>query len=130
MAALAGSIKKGDPMFWVSDMRATVRWYESIGFTILDQFEDGDDLVFAKVAFGNCEFGLSPGGQPGPRDVRLWFYTDRINELYHLFKGQRGEPEVRFEEDLYTPFYGGRQFSICDINGLHLIFWQPEDLAA
>jgi len=37
-----------------------------------------------------------------------------------------GEFEVRFEEDLYTPFYGGRQFSIRDINGLALIFWQPE----
>jgi hypothetical protein len=37
-----------------------------------------------------------------------------------------GEVEVRFEEDLYTPFYGGWQFSIRDINGLALIFWQPE----
>jgi hypothetical protein len=34
--------------------------------------------------------------------------------------------EVRFEEDLYSPLYGGRQFSILDINGLTLIFWQPE----
>ena len=34
--------------------------------------------------------------------------------------------EVQFEEDLYSPFYGGRQFSILAINGLTLIFWQPE----
>jgi hypothetical protein len=33
------------------------------------------------------------------------------------------------DRDLYTPFYGGRQFSIRDINGLALIFWQPEWLA-
>jgi hypothetical protein len=32
---------------------------------------------------------------------------------------------VRFEEDLYEPFYGGRQFSIRDNNDLSLIFWQP-----
>jgi hypothetical protein len=36
------------------------------------------------------------------------------------------QPEVRFEEDLYEPFYGGRQFSIRDPNGLALIFWHPE----
>ena len=32
---------------------------------------------------------------------------------------------MRFEEDLYEPFYGGLQFSVQDNNGLHLIFWQP-----
>ena len=40
MAALSGSVKKGDPMFSVADMRATVRWYESIGFTVIDRYED------------------------------------------------------------------------------------------
>jgi hypothetical protein len=32
---------------------------------------------------------------------------------------------VRFQEDLYEPFYGGRQSSILDNNDLPLIFWQP-----
>jgi hypothetical protein len=39
--------------------------------------------------------------------------------------GVSQEPEVRFEENLYEPFYGGCQFSIRDINDLSLIFWQP-----
>ena len=58
--------------------------------------------------------------QTGPRDVSLWFFTDRVEELYERLKF-----EVPFEEDLYTPFYGGRQFSIRDNNGLGLVFWQP-----
>jgi hypothetical protein len=33
---------------------------------------------------------------------------------------------VRFEEDLFKPFYGGRQFSIQDNNGLGLIFYAAE----
>ena len=44
-------------------------------------------------------------------------------------KADAGEFAVQFDEDLYTPFYGGRQFGIRDINGLSLIFWQPEWLA-
>ena len=52
--------------------------------------------------------------------MSLWFYTDRVQDLYELFKAQG----VPFDEDLYVPFYGGRQFSMRDINGLSLIFWQ------
>ena len=113
-------------MFSVRDMRATVDWYQSLGFTVHDAYEDSGSLTFARLTFGGGEFTLSSGGDPGPSDVSLWFFTDRVQELYERFKGF---PGVRFEEDLYGPFYGGRQFSIQDINGLRLIFWQPEWLA-
>jgi ankyrin repeat protein len=140
MIAAAGSVKKISPMFAVRDMRATVRWYQSIGFTLADEYEDSGELVFARLIFGAGEFTLGPGGNPGPRDVSLWFFTDSVEPLYNALKQRqlrtagsetnRGAGvEIRFEEDLYTPFYGGRQFGIRDINGLSLIFWQPEWLA-
>jgi hypothetical protein len=34
-------------------------------------------------------------------------------------------PEVRFKPDLYTAFYGQREFSILDPNGIELSFYQP-----
>ena len=122
----------------VRDVRATVRWYQAIGFTLHDEYEDSGELVFARLTFGNGEFTLGPGRNPGPRDVTLWFFTDRVEALYDALRQRQlsaegrapnavaGEFEVRFDEDLYTPFYGGRQFSIRDINGLTLIFWQPD----
>src|SRR5688572_23631378 len=39
MIAAATSVKKITPMFAVRDMRATVRWYESIGFSLQDEYE-------------------------------------------------------------------------------------------
>jgi ankyrin repeat protein len=141
MAATASSVKKAVPMFSVGDVRATVQWYESLGFTVDDRHEDGGELVFAKLSLGGGEFALGPGGTPGPSGVSLWFFTDHIEALYQLIKerqlrtahaalsGASEEPEVRFEEDLYEPFYGGRQFSIRDANGLALIFWQPKWLS-
>jgi ankyrin repeat protein len=141
MTASAKSVKKISPMFSVRDMRATVRWYQSIGFTVADEYEDSGELVFARLIFGRGEFTIGPGGNPGPTGVSLWFFTDRVQDVYEALKGRQlraasrssstadGEFEVRFEEDLYTPFYGGRQFSVRDINGLSLIFWQPEWLA-
>ena len=107
---------------------------------MLDRYEDGAELTFARLAFGTCEFALTAGGC-GPRDMSLWFYTDRVEELYQLFKerqlrvaraaltGPTDEPDIRFSEDLHAPFYGGRQFSIQDLNGLSLIFWQPDWLS-
>ena len=32
------------------------------------------------------------------------------------------ETPIRFHEDLYEPFYGGKQFSISDLNGFELVF--------
>ena len=34
-------------------------------------------------------------------------------------------PEVRFTLDLYTAFYGQREFGIRDPNGVELMFTQP-----
>jgi ankyrin repeat protein len=141
LAPLADSVIKSDPMFTVSDMGATVRWYRALGFQIVDKYEDSGDLVFARLALGKCEFTLSPGATTGPRDVSLWLYTTRVDEIYHRLKARQLDAasglgdgdeavEVCFEEDLYVPFYGGRQFSIRDPNGLTLIFWHPEWLAS
>ena len=125
--ALAGSIRKSEPMFWVADMRATVAWYESIGFELADSFEDDGEPVFARLTFGAGALTLSPGAATGPRDVRLWFFTDRVRDLYGALKSasDNGNPTLAFDEELYEPFYGGQQFSIRDPNGLSLIFWQP-----
>ena len=137
LTRLADSIRKSDPMFVVPNMRATLDWYRAIGFRVFDEYEDCGDLIFARLSFGECEFTLSPGATTGPRDVSLWLYTDRVEQLYRLLKNRQiraaaeaklslaDAPEVPFEEDLYTPFYGGQQFSIRDINGLKLIFLQP-----
>lgn len=137
MTKAASSVKKLSPMLWVQDPRATVQWYRAIGFQVHDEYEDGD-AFFARLTLGSAEFTLSSGGKPGPRDVALWFITDRIQEPYDALKAHQLRAasaaadagshvvQVRFDEDLYTPFYGGRQFSIRDINGLSLIFWQPE----
>ena len=138
LTRVADSVRKSEPMFRVPDMGATVRWYRAIGFTVVDDYEDSGELVFARLSFGKGEFTLSPGATTGPRDVSLWFYSDRVVELYRQLKNRQiraaapeNSPladahEIAFEEDLYTPFYGGQQFSIRDINGLTLIFWHPD----
>ena len=42
------------PMIHVPDVRATVAWYESIGFAVLNTFEDDDGMTFAMLSYGNA----------------------------------------------------------------------------
>jgi catechol 2,3-dioxygenase-like lactoylglutathione lyase family enzyme len=123
IADLEGLVARSEPMFRVEDMRKTVDWYTSLGFTVVDHYWDGDELIFARVLFGTGRFMLSPGGCPGPSGVNQWFYVERVEELYARLKART--PALRFTEELYDPFYGGRQFSIEDPSGLSLVFYQP-----
>ena len=130
LEAMGDSIRaQATPMLRVADMAATIAWYTSIGFVLQERHPEHGEPNWARLSFGKSEVMLAPGGG-GPS---LWFYTDRIDELYRLLKSRQfaaaraarageSEPEVRFEEDLYEPFYGGRQFSVRDLNGVVLVF--------
>jgi len=137
MSMLAGSVKKVVPMITVPDVAAALDWYRSIGFTELSRYGDDGVVNFGMVAFGDAQLMLNMHGKPGKHDADLWFYTDRIEDLYQLLKSRQlaaarasladeASPGqgIEFVEDLYDPFYGGRQFSIRDLNGYGLLFYQ------
>ena len=137
MDALRESMRKQvTPMLCVADVGAAVSWYTSLGFTLQGRYpEVGETMFWAALSFGKVELMLQPRGRRSSNQVALWFHTSRIDELYDLFKSRQlkaaqaalaGEaieqPGIHFLEDLYEPFYGGRQFSVRDINGLELVF--------
>jgi len=138
MAKLAGSIKKAVPMIYVPDVAATLDWYAAIGFKEIARYEDDGLVNFGMVSFGKAEIMLNMHGKPGPHDMSLWFYTDKVDDLYRLLKsrqmaaaqaalaGQPGDHEgVEFVEDINDTFYDVREFGIRDLNGYVLYFEQP-----
>jgi len=138
MAKLAGSIKKGVPMICVPDVAAALDWYASIGFKELARYEDDGVVNFGMVSFGKAELMLNMHGKPGPHDMSLWFYTDKVDDLYQLLKSRQmaaaqaalsGQPDdhegVEFVEDINDTFYGVREFGIRDLTGYILYFEQP-----
>jgi len=66
------------PMIHVPDVRATVDWYESIGFTVINTYgNDGEGLSFAILSFGSSEVMFNQGGQSSARhrrEVDLYVY--------------------------------------------------------
>lgn len=114
-------IERAVPMIHVPNVRATVDWYHDIGFTVIDTYDNGGDgLSFAILSFGSSEVMFNQGGHPstrGRREVDLYVYTDKVDELYH-----RLEDRVEVVEKPHDTFYGMREFIIRDLNGFWLTF--------
>jgi uncharacterized glyoxalase superfamily protein PhnB len=110
------------PMIHVPNVRATVDWYESIGFTVLARY--GDDAEgFAMLRFGSTEVMFNGGGRPSTqhrREVDLYVYADNVDEIYHRLKDR-----VEVVEGLDDTFYGMREFIIRDLNRFWITFGQP-----
>ena len=137
LSALSHSVAHAEPMFTVADAPRTIRWYQALGFACTDAYEEEGEVRFARLVFGRCSVAISPGAATAA-GVSLWVFTHRIDDIYELVRARQwhaaraalaGEPvdlEFRFDEDLYTPFYGGRQFSLRDPDGVALIFYTPD----
>jgi ankyrin repeat protein len=141
LSALSASVGRLTPMLAVPDVETTVAWYQSIGFQLDASHGEGGKMDWASVSFGDARLMLVPSGQPARTQtsgLSLWIETRRLDDLYALLKQRQLErsraslagetpdmPEVRFTTDLYTAFYGQREFGIRDPNGIELMFTQP-----
>lgn len=112
------------PMIHVPDVRATVAWYESIGFKVVATYgnETGDNFSFAIVSFGDSEVMFNTNGKPSDewrREVDLYVYTDNVDELYETLKDR-----VDVVEGPQDKFYGMREVIIRDLNRFWITFGQ------
>ncbi len=127
--------KQVTPMLCVSDPDATVAFYTSIGFTLDARVPETGPISWAALSFGKVHLMVQERVARPSNLVALWFHTSEIDDLYELLKSRRlrtaqaamacdaaEAPEFQFEEDLYSPHYGGCQFSISDRNGFELVF--------
>ncbi len=121
--------RKAVPMIHVPDVRATVEWYQSIGFTVINTYgDDGDGLSFALLSFGRSLVMFNEGGKSSTsvrREVDLYVYSDHVDELY-----QRLKDRVDVVEAPHDTFYGMREFIFRDLNRFWITFGQPVDEAS
>jgi ankyrin repeat protein len=140
-SGLAASINRLTPMLAVPDLEATVAWYRAVGFELAESHGEDGTLDYACLTFGAAAIMFVPSGIPWREPttaMSLWIYTDGLDDLYARLKERQLEwarailagqatdaPEIRFKLDLYTAFYGQREFGIRDPNGVELMFAQP-----
>ena len=111
------------PMIHVPDVRATVDWYQSIGFNVVATYgNESDGLSFGIVSFGDRQVMFSQGGETSTkrrREVDLYVYTDAVDELYERLKDR-----VDVVEGPHNTFYGMREVIIRDVNRFWITFGQ------
>jgi len=105
-------------MIHVPDVKATVEWYESIGFNVMAVYEDS----FAVVSYGAGWVYFSEGGKTSNaerREVDLYVQVDDVQGVY-----ERVKEHAPIHLDLNDTFYGTREFIIRDLNGFWITFGQ------
>jgi len=116
--------RKAVPMIHVPDVRATVDWYQSIGFTVINTYgDDNDGLSFAIMSFGKDEVMFNEGGKLSTsdrREVDLYISTNTVDNLYQTLRDRMDVVEA-----LHDTFYGMREFTIRDLNRFWITFGQP-----
>jgi hypothetical protein len=116
-------------MIHVPDVRATVAWYEGIGFDVLATYGgDGDGLSFAILGFGSAQVMFSQGGEASTarrREVDLYVYTEKVDEIYERLKDG-----VDIVEKPHDSFYGMRELIIRDLNRFWITFGQTSTFAS
>ncbi len=116
-------------VFSVSDISATIRWYEEqLGF-IGDPFPESEPYVFAILRRDNVEIMLQrivdyekpdlynsrPGG--------VWDAYFRVEGVHDLFESV--EDEATIVQPLRRQPYGNWEFEVRDPNGYLLVFSEP-----
>ena len=109
------------PMINVADADATIDWYVSIGFEVIDTYEEEGEVNWAFLKRGGAALmvnkrDLSPGATVG---VNLYLDVDDVDALWADLKDR-----VTVSEAITDQFYGMRDFWIEDPNGTVLGFGQ------
>lgn len=138
IAGTHASIRGVEPMLSVRDVRRSIDWYVSNGFTLEGTNENDGAIDWAELRFGRAYFMLVPTPiDGGRRDVSFWIFTTDVDAIYRLFRARQlerardlldGEAssivETRFVQDLHDAFYGNREFTIADPDGYQITFAQ------
>lgn len=113
------------PMQPVSNLAASVAFYEKLGFQVDDR---NDEWRWARVSCGDCSIMLdeSINSHSGlPRGAVLYLYPDDIG-AFHRAVRENGLAVP----DLHTTFYGMTEFRIEDPDGNRLWIGQEGPPAA
>ena len=109
-------------MIRVPDIRATIDWYEAVGFSVVNTNEDDGVIDWAMLTFGDGAVMFNAGGwlvTDERREVDLYVHTDNVADLYRRL-GER----VDVVEGLHDTFYGMREFIVRDVSGFWVTFGQ------
>ena len=113
------------PCFPVSDISATIKWYENLAFTA-DPFPDREPFVFCILRRNQIEIMLQRvDGYQKPDIYRqrtggVWDAYIRIQGVQAFYESTKDKVEII--QPLRQQPYGCWEFEVKDLNGYVLVF--------
>src|SRR5258708_5381068 len=124
-----GEFRSVAPCFAVTDISATIRWYEEqLGF-IADPFPATEPYVFAILARDDVEImlqrveGFEKADLYQARSGGVWDAYFRVEGVKDLFESVKDETTI--VQPLRRQPYGNWEFEVRDPNGYLLVFSEP-----
>ncbi len=119
------------PNIFVNDLKATIAFYQHLGFTVTVTVPEEGDLVWVMMTNGSVVFmfqSFSSLGDDLPEIKRseggsLLLYI-QVNNIRTFF--EEVSTKVRILKGLEKTFYGATEFSVLDNNGYVLTFAEDE----
>ncbi len=113
------------PALLVRDMRATIAFYERLGFSVVGCHPDRESAVWVEVKRdGVClQFHAEPVGGTPSQPVcsgTFYIYPESVDRLAEELRGK-----VEFAWGPEVMDYGMREFGVKDPNGYYLAFTKP-----
>ncbi len=110
------------PMLNVADAAATIAWYASIGFEVVNTYEEDGEANWAWMSRDGVNIMINRRALPpeAATGVNLYIDVDDVDALWADLKDR-----VTVSEAITDQFYGMRDFWIEDPNGTILGFGQP-----
>ncbi len=108
------------PMVHVPDVRATIAWYQAVGFTVEETNECDGVIDWALLSFGEGRVMFNAGGKASTaerREVDLYVIVDDVDGLFERVKGT-----IDIRKGLYDAFHGMREFIARDLDGFWVTF--------
>ena len=109
------------PVLNVKDMSKCVEFYGDLGFNILQEYREGDDLLWVWLRSGTTELmlnvhdGIAPeerSTRPDYGDVVLYLYFEDARKVHALLE-EKGWPVT----EVFRQFYGLDEFYVRDPAG-------------
>ena len=121
-------LTRTEPVFTVSDVASTMRWYETyLGFEP-DPFPPSPPHVFCILRRDDVEImlqGLDGYRKPDVYRARaggIWNVYVRTKNVGRLYDELKRHPEVTIQHELHRQPYGQLEFEVRDPNGYILVF--------
>src|SRR5262249_50102274 len=122
-----GCMQRVTPMIHVSDLTATIAWYEALGFRTLrtNADEGAIDWALLELDEGRVMFNAGGAHTNAPRrEVDLYVHTSGVDALYARLKDTHD-----VIEGPHNTFYGMRELIVRDQDGFWVTFGEPSATA-